>query len=313
MCPINRMSPREEASPRAKANLVRGLLDGQLPGDTLLQDVCKDVADLCVHCHMCRLECPANVDIPEADARSQGRVRQHERPELPRLAADADRYARRASPAGCPASRIGRSRNPQARWLLEKIAGIAQARKLPQFARRSFLQQSALQRLHHPPRTSGEKIVYFVDTYANHFDTQLGEALVAVMRHNGVAVFVRNDQLQAGMPMIAAGALEPAASVAAENVALLAESVRQGYTIVATEPSAVLALTHEYPILLDNDEDAIAVAAAHAGGLPLSVAAAPPRPAETQLRAAAACPSATTCRAICGRSASGAGRESAAT
>ena len=65
MCPIFRMNPREEASPRAKANLVRGLLDGNLPDDTLLQDVCKEVADLCVHCHMCRLECPANVDIPK--------------------------------------------------------------------------------------------------------------------------------------------------------------------------------------------------------------------------------------------------------
>ena len=140
------------------------------------------------------------------------------------------------------------------------MTGIAQGRKLPRFARRSFLQQSALRRLHHPPRTSGEKIVYFVDTYANHFDTQLGEALVSVMRHNGVAVFVRNDQLQSGMPMIATGAVEPARAIAAENVAMLAESVRQGYTIVATEPSAVLALTHEYPTLLDNDEDALAVA-----------------------------------------------------
>ncbi|NJM40432.1 MAG: oxidase, partial [Anaerolineae bacterium] len=65
MCPINRMNPREEASPRAKANLVRGLLAGQLPEDTLLQDVCKEVADLCVHCHMCRIECPANVDVPK--------------------------------------------------------------------------------------------------------------------------------------------------------------------------------------------------------------------------------------------------------
>src|SRR5207247_7335054 len=53
MCPINRMNPREEASPRAKANLVRGLLAGNLPEDTLLQDACKEVADLCVHCHMC--------------------------------------------------------------------------------------------------------------------------------------------------------------------------------------------------------------------------------------------------------------------
>jgi Fe-S oxidoreductase len=139
------------------------------------------------------------------------------------------------------------------------VTGISQVRKLPRLARRSFLQQSSLRRLNHPPRTAGEKVVYFVDTYANHFDAQLGEALVAVMQHNGVGVFVRNDQLQAGMPMIAAGALEAARSVAAQNVAMLAESVRQGYTIVATEPSAVLALAHEYPIILDNDEDAIVV------------------------------------------------------
>jgi Fe-S oxidoreductase len=40
---------------------------------------------------------------------------------------------------------------------------------------------------------------------------------------------------------------------------MLAETIRQGYTVVATEPSAVLALTHEYPILLDDDEDALVV------------------------------------------------------
>jgi Fe-S oxidoreductase len=102
--------------------------------------------------------------------------------------------------------------------------------------------------------------VYFVDTFANHFDTQVADAFVAVLRHNRVAVYVPKDQQQAGMPMIAAGALEPARAVAEQNVALLAEHVRQGFTIVATEPSAVLALTHEYPILLDDDEDALSVA-----------------------------------------------------
>ena len=259
MCPINRMNPREEASPRAKANMIRGLLGGQLPEDIVLQDVFKEVADLCVHCHMCRLECPANVDIPKlmleakADYVATNGQTFHDwlLSRVDTLAAFAGRLPGIANWAIA---------NPQARWLIEKVTGIAQARKLPRFARRSFLQQSALRRLHHPPRTSGEKIVYFVDTYANRFDTQLGEALVSVMRHNGVAVFVRNDQLQSGMPLIATGAVEPARAIAAENVAMLAESVRQGYTIIATEPSAVLALTHEYPTLLDNDEDALAVA-----------------------------------------------------
>ncbi len=259
MCPIFRMNPREEASPRAKANVVRGLIAGNLPGDTLLQDACKEVADLCVHCHMCRLECPANVDIPklmlEAKAAyvNTNGLTLHDwlLTRVDTLAAFAGRLPGIANWAFS---------HPQVRWLMEKVTGIAQGRKLPRLARRSFLQQAAMRRLHHPTRTSGEKILYFVDTYANHFDTQLGEALVAVMRHNGVAVYVRQDQLQAGMPMIAAGALDPARDVAARNVAALAESVRQGYTVVATEPSAALALTHEYPTLLDNDEDALAVA-----------------------------------------------------
>ncbi|MCC7474396.1 MAG: anaerobic glycerol-3-phosphate dehydrogenase subunit C [Pirellulales bacterium] len=259
MCPIFRVNPREEASPRAKANLMRGLMAGQLPEDTLLQDACKQVADLCVHCQMCRHECPANVDIPKLMLEAKASfVNTNGQTMHGWLQSRIDSIA---SIAGrLPGLANWAISNPQARWLIEKLMGIAQERKLPRLARRSFLQQSALRRLHHPPRTSGEKVLYFVDTYANHFDTQLGEALVAVLGHNEVAVYVRNDQLQAGMPLVTAGVLEPAREIAAHNVAVLAESIRQGYTVVATEPSAVLALTQEYPTLLDNDEDSIVVA-----------------------------------------------------
>ena len=45
--------------------------------------------------------------------------------------------------------------------------------------------------------------------------------------------------------------------MAASNVRLLADAVRQGYEIVATEPSAVLCLTHEYRNLLDDDDVAL--------------------------------------------------------
>jgi FAD/FMN-containing dehydrogenase/Fe-S oxidoreductase len=259
MCPIFHMNPREEASPRAKANIIRGLVSGRLPEDILLQDGCKEVADLCVHCHSCRLECPANVDIPKlmleakaAYVRTNG-LKLHDwlLSRIDTLAATAGRL---------PGISNWAIAHRQARWLLEKVTGIAQGRKLPRLARRAFLQQAAMRRLHFPPRTAGEKVVYFVDTYANYFDTQLAEAFLAVLRHNKIGVFVPREQLQAAMPMIAQGALEPARAIASRNVALLAETVRQGYTIVATEPSAVLALTHEYPILLDDDDDAMVVA-----------------------------------------------------
>ncbi len=140
------------------------------------------------------------------------------------------------------------------RWLLEKTLGIAQGRKLPRFARRTFLRQAARRRLTRPTRRTGRKVLYFVDHYVNYHDPQLGDALVAVLEHNGVAVYVPPQQRYAGMPLLALGGVAEAKRLAAHNVELLAEAVRQGYHIVATEPTAVLCLTREYPALLGDDD-----------------------------------------------------------
>jgi FAD/FMN-containing dehydrogenase/Fe-S oxidoreductase len=258
MCPIFHASPREEASPRAKANLMRGILTGRLPPDEMLEDACKKVADLCVHCHMCRLECPANVDIPKMMLEAKATyVRTNGLPFHDRLLVRIDSLA--AVAGRLPGIANWAITNPQMRWLMEKVLGVAQGRKLPLFARRSFLKNAAMRRYSEPTNRPVEKVVYFVDTYANHFDTQLAEALVAVLRHNGVNVFVPTDQSEAGMPRIAQGVLEPARAIAQRNVAVLADAVRQGYKVIATEPSAVLALTREYPTILDDDEDALTV------------------------------------------------------
>jgi Fe-S oxidoreductase len=114
-------------------------------------------------------------------------------------------------------------------------------------------------RLTRPTRDGGAKVLYFFDVYANWHDTQLAEALVEVLQHNGVSVYVHPEQLPSGMASISVGDLERASAIAAHNVAILSEAVRNGYHIVTTEPSAALALTREYPHLLD-DEDARLVA-----------------------------------------------------
>ena len=83
---------------------------------------------------------------------------------------------------------------------------------------------------------------------------QLAEACVAVLEHNGVAVYVPPGQMQSGTAAIAMGALDIARKLASRNVQLLAEAVRQGYHVVTTEPAAALCLTHEYLHLLDDDD-----------------------------------------------------------
>jgi Fe-S oxidoreductase len=259
MCPIFRIAPAEEASPRAKANLVRAVLTGRLKGDQLSSEACKAIADLCVNCHQCRLECPASVDIPKLvlEAKSQYVVMNG--------LTTADYFLSRLDRVASWAALVRpfanwTLANRQLRWLLEKMFGLAQGRKLPRLARRNFLRVAARRRLTKPVRQTGRKVLYFVDTYANWFDVQLADACVQVLAHNGTSVYVHPGQLPSVMAQITLGDIERAKPIAAKNIELLADAVRQGYEIVCTEPSAALALTHEY-LNLVNDDDAQLVAA----------------------------------------------------
>ncbi len=259
MCPIFRISHAEEASPRAKANLMRGLLRGSLKPDALTTEEMKRIADLCVHCHQCRVECPASVDIPKlmAEAKAQYVATNGLRTyELMLLRLETFTYwaSYFASAANWA---LG---NRQMRWVLEKLLGVAASRKLPRIARRSFLSLAPRLRLQRPSRNVGRKVAYFVDAYANLHDVQLAQALVAVMDHNGVEVYAPENQTSSGMTPLTFGAVDRARRLAQANIATLAEAVRQGYHIVATEPSAVMCLIREYPQLL-GDEDARLVAA----------------------------------------------------
>jgi FAD/FMN-containing dehydrogenase/Fe-S oxidoreductase len=255
MCPTFHPAPREEAAPRSKANLVRGLLTGSLLANAALDDAFKEVCDLCIHCHMCRLECPSNVDIPKLMVEAKGAfVATNGLQSQDWFVANIDRLSRLA--ARMPRLANWAVKNRAARWLLERSLGIAQGRKLPRLAKRPFLQTAVQRRLARPTRGPGEKVLLFLDTFANYYDVQLAQALVAVLEHNGIGIYIPDRQLEAAMPMISQGVLGPARSIAERNVALLAEAVRQGYTIISTEPSAVLALKREYLNLLGDDSDA---------------------------------------------------------
>ncbi len=258
MCPIYRFAPTEEASPRAKANLMRAVLSGQMEASALTSETVKDIADLCVNCHQCRLECPARVDIPRLMIECKAQyvatnglsVWQWCMTRLDVLSTWGGYFPRLTNWAFT---------NRAARWLLERSTGIAQGRKLPRLAQRSFLRRGGRRHTSKSITTGKRKVVLFLDIYANWYDVQLADALIAILEHHQVDVLVHPNQLPSGMTMISMGAVEPAKKLARRNIPLLAEAVRQGYHVITTEPSAALCLTHEYPQLID-DADAQLVA-----------------------------------------------------
>ncbi|HEV7281894.1 MAG TPA: anaerobic glycerol-3-phosphate dehydrogenase subunit C [Pirellulaceae bacterium] len=258
MCPMFRALPREEAAPRSKANLFRAALAGSLAPADLSTDAMRAVADLCFNCHQCRLDCPAQVDVPGLAAEIRAQYVQANG------TSPSDFFATRLHRVSSWGSSLAPLTNwaiqqPAMRWLIERVFGIAQGRKLPRFAPRPY--HRIARRGSRVPATvrSSRKVIYFVDVYANWHDVQLGKALVAVLERNGVRVVVPPEPLVSGMAMYVAGATDAFKRHAAGNVAFLAKYVRQGYDIVTTEPSAALCLTHEYRRVLD-DEDSLAVA-----------------------------------------------------
>ncbi len=253
MCPIFQFAPKEEASPRAKANLLRAVITGRLPVSTLGDEETKSIADLCVNCHQCRVECPAGVDIPKIVQETKAQYVSSNGLKLSdSLYTKIDRTARLANRFHWLYN--WGIRNRQVRWLLEKLIGLAQGRKLPRVARTSFFKWAARNRLTRSSREAGTKVLYFVDTFANWFDPELAKCLVSILKHHGVDVFVPTDQQWSASSAIAEGDIEYAREFARRNVNLLADAVRQGYVIVTTEPTAAMCLTREYPNLLGNDD-----------------------------------------------------------
>jgi FAD/FMN-containing dehydrogenase/Fe-S oxidoreductase len=254
MCPFFRIESREEASPRSKANVLRDYLTGRLDPREWTSESMKSMSDLCFNCKQCQLECPSNVNIPQMMIEAKAsQVAAHGITRADWLLSRAHSYGWLGSTASLAMNWA--IANPAARWCIEHLVGISRRRKLPLFARRSFL--STVRRGSGKPEKSRRgrtTVVYFVGDYVNFHDPQLGRALLAVLEHNGISVYVPPAQTSSGMAMISAGDLEAARIVADQNVRELAELAREGYPILCTEPTAALCLKQEYPMILNHPD-----------------------------------------------------------
>ena len=257
MCPFFRLDPIEEASPRSKANVVRSLMTGELSARDMSSEGVKRLAKLCFNCKQCELECPANVDIPHLMIEARAAyVAENGLSRADWILARAHSFGALGCSIAPLANWVLGSRT--GRWLVEKILHVARRRRLPPFARRTFLRQakrdlSRRELLQSDPRP----VVYFVDHFANYHDPELGWAAVAILQHHGIPVYVPPGQTASGMAMIAAGDLELARELAEQNLRELAELAREGMTILCTEPTAAVCLKQEYPLLLNHPDTGV--------------------------------------------------------
>ena len=244
MCPVFRAVDEELGSSRAKANILHFWSTGQLEEKDFESPEFRKFLDLCVNCRACLVQCPSAVDISKLMSVARAEYVKRRGLRRAELVLSHNRYLSMLGGIFSPISNFF-MQLPVFKWLLEKTVGLDKRRGVPRFRRSSFLKagRKYLEACG-PIKEPVDKVAYFVDTFANYNDHELGFAVLEVLRANGIDVILPK-QRPAPLPAIVYGDVKRARKDLLFNANHLAKAVRDGYKIICSEPSAALCLKTE--------------------------------------------------------------------
>ncbi|HJM74522.1 MAG TPA: FAD-linked oxidase C-terminal domain-containing protein [Dehalococcoidia bacterium] len=248
MCPSYMITRDEEHSTRGRANLLRMAISSVLPPEELTGKRVFEALDLCVECKACKSECPSGVDMAKLkyEVLAQ-RNDEHGLPLRSRLFGSIATLSRIAS-ATAPVSNA-LARLWPVRWALHRVVGIHSQRPLPAFERETFRSWFSRRAVPTSQAPRGE-VVLFDDTFTRYNHPQVGHAATRVLEALGYHVVLVDRQACCGRPAISKGMLGTAREWAAQNIEALLPYAERGVPIIGVEPSCLLALRDEYPLLV---------------------------------------------------------------
>lgn len=249
MCPSYRATLDEGDTTRARANLLRELLLGNMDEEMIYEKGFYDVFDLCVGCKACRSECPSGVDVGKMKTEflalyknktgftARDRMFGHVH-EISSMRSTLPRFVNQALESSF------------SRGLLS-LAGIERRRALPRMAEDTF---SGWFRKRKENSGDGKQVVYFHDTWSEFFYPEIGKAVTSVLESLGFCVLVETQRKCCGRPMLSTGMVEEARKNAVHNINVLSGYAQRNIPVVFSEPSCLSAFRDEYADLLPENE-----------------------------------------------------------
>jgi FAD/FMN-containing dehydrogenase/Fe-S oxidoreductase len=252
MCPSYQVTLEEKHSTRGRARLLYEMMrSDSLQGGWRNEEV-KEALDLCLACKGCKHECPVRVDMATYKAEFlshywKGRLRPRQAYALgliPWEAKIGSRFPRLAN--------LVLRREPLGR-LSRRAAGIAEERKPPAFASRTFKSWFGA---HGPQPAKGRRVLLWGDTFNNHFHPEVAIAAVEVLEGAGFEVAVPMAPLCCGRPLYDYGMLKLAKRQLRQILAALAPEIEAGTPLIALEPSCGAVFRDELIELFPDDPQA---------------------------------------------------------
>jgi glycolate oxidase iron-sulfur subunit len=296
VCPVYQVLKQEQASPRARLQLIKAFEKKDLSASPLL----KDLVSRCLMCGACKVACPSGINhyAKFMEMRQNMAKAQPDPPAIRSLVYLLAKEYRLRMGAGL--ARIGRRLTPAALEKKYKIGTIPVSR-FPEMNRRPF--RSTLPRVSpakgnpgghsrdnligHPmgnPKSHSRsnprgRVVYFTGCATNFLFADTGQATVNILTRLGYEVVIPDGQTCCGIPMMFHGARDQAVENMAVNLTAIQGAMREndGDTAENTRDAAPencdavivdcttcgAALKDEYPALMNTLDPSRHKALAH--------------------------------------------------
>ena len=247
MCPRFKYERIEDASPRAKANILRRLMTGRQKQGSFNSDELKEIADTCFNCKLCHAGCPSGVNIPKLVLEAKARYNQSHALTLDQWICTKAEIFFRVGQYVAPLFETLIDLAPF-RWLLEKTVGIDRRRPLPR------LRRWTLQRRFSPSASSGRmRVVLYPDLFAKFSAPEIAQAAIDVLEHNGIEVEIP-DVPWSNMPALTHGAVMEARRQVNKVAGILAPYAFEGLPILTLDSTSCLCLREEFLSYVDSPE-----------------------------------------------------------
>jgi FAD/FMN-containing dehydrogenase/Fe-S oxidoreductase len=247
MCPSFMVTLDEQDSTRARANMLRSVLEGTLPPEELTGEKMQEVMNLCVACKACKSECPSQVDV--ASMKTEVLSQMGERYGFSLLQKVVGHIRSQLALAAIVPTLYNSAASTRLARLAAGLMGIDPRRKLPEVAKRTFSKSF-------PTLPQGEgpaEVALFNDTWNEYQWPEIGEGAVRLFAAAGAKVHLP-EVVCCGRPMLSEGLVDAARENAKRNLNLLTPLVERGIPLVGLEPSCILTVRDDYQKLLPNDE-----------------------------------------------------------
>ena len=252
MCPSYMATLQEKDSTRARANMLRQLLNSPKE-ETFTNPALHEILDLCLSCKGCQTECPSGVDMGKLKAETlQQSYLQNGVPIRTKLIGHFPTLQRYASYVAPLYNFIVEF--PLTASIIKYAMGFSFERSLPPVQFTSLESWFHRYSKKNPQNNFKNGLVYlFADEFTNYNEVPLGQKMIKLLNRLGYGVEIPLGIIS-GRSFISKGMLVEAKALANANVEKLYDLISEDHPLIGIEPSALLTFRDEIPALVDSEK-----------------------------------------------------------